>query len=616
MNPTTQNYSYVNNAPGSYTNPQLPSSQNTIAAPDPTTAINTAPNIAPTSGVAVNPAPNTTPQPTEYTGAGQQNGQQGQFANGHFTPNTPSSAPNTSAQSELDQNSKDLLAAGKKANDTIDGIRNGSIPLNAGEQAQVDSLQKSLQAVIDQQVLQNKGSEGIANIRGYQKGAAEYDPSFQVKTIGTIVTAGLNKVADMTTKMAGAIAQLTNSLQENDISKIKESYDIYKSAVDDRANILKDTITAAQKAITDANNYALDVAKFNQTGDQNAFENAFKLEQEKFAESNKNSSEAETARHNKATEAIEAFKAGQGAGNGNNIGNGITAAQMGPNGVDPTSQKMTYDQIAQIYGPMTAVAIQGLVDYSRLPTDWRPGATKGMTRDQAVSLAQMLDPTYTEAGAPARQQYMKSLASNTAGSLGSAINSANKSIVHLSAFVGSMNNMGSTWSSKTNSLLNSTVGNLIPGQRQNLEAAKTEGLGVAEELAKFFKGSGTVDVASIDAWKSRIDTNASPADIAGLTQGAITLLGGQLETLAEQYKTVMGKAPDNNLLGPRAMANLSNLKNQGYNIDIPGVIYTDKNAWQTKGGGTQEQWNASVDALTKAGLPLTNENILQYAQSQ
>lgn len=266
----TNNYSYVNANPGSYTNPQNPSSQNNVVAPDPNTAIKTAPNISPTSGVQTNPPPT---QPSNNSGVNQNINFMGQnydlsTTSGmsayksavNATPNNqntttpnPTPSPTDADTTERDRISKDLYDKGQQVFNTINGIVNGSVPLNAGEQAQVDSLKQSYQQLIDQQVLQNTNSSGVANIRGYQTGSAEYDPTFQVKTIGSIVTAGIGKVADLNTKMAGAVAQLTESLQNNDIANIKSAYDEYKSASDDRITTLNKTISDTQAAIKQAN---------------------------------------------------------------------------------------------------------------------------------------------------------------------------------------------------------------------------------------------------------------------------------------------------------------------------------------------------------------------------
>lgn len=152
----------------------------------------------------------------------------------------------------LDETNAAFQAQAKQVHDTILGIQNGSVPLSAGEQAQVAGLQQQFGALIDQQKLINTGASGIANTRGYQTGAAEYDPTFQVKTIGAIVTAGINKVADLQTKEASAVATLTQSLKDNDIAAVKDAWTVYQAASKDRKDALQKTIDDTQKAIKDA----------------------------------------------------------------------------------------------------------------------------------------------------------------------------------------------------------------------------------------------------------------------------------------------------------------------------------------------------------------------------
>lgn len=531
------------------------------------------------------------------------------------TTNTDTSSPTLSDPADrqvLAQAQAEYQTQAKSVQDTILNIQNGVTPLTAGENAQVSGLQQQFQQLIEQQKLVNTGATGLGNIRGYQTGAAEYDPTFQVKTIGSIVSAGAAKIVDLQIQEAAAVAQLTQSFKDNDIKAVKDAYVIYQDAAKQRQDALQKTIDDTTQAIKDAQDakikadtYALDVQKFQQTKDQAAFDNALKTEQEAFDEKYKTN-----------TLALDQFKAGMGAGGG---GGGVTqSAQLTPSGnPDPATQKQVLDQITAKYGPMTAQAIQGLANYSINPADWSSRAgTKGLSRADAVSLAQMYDPTYNDAMYSVRATYMKNLASSQTGTVGSAINSANKAINHLTAFVTDISKLPNGPSSKLNAFDNAVT--LNQGVRQNIAAAQTEGLGVAEELAKFFKGSGTVDVASIDAWKSQLSTNASPADVRGLTQGAVTLLAGQLETLAEQYQSTMGKAAETDFLNPSARASLSSLKNQGYEVNIPGITYTDKASYLANGGST--------DALTSAyqilvnandpNNPPTPENVLELAQLQ
>lgn len=159
-------------------------------------------------------------------------------------------------QDELDTNkqtladtSDDYYVKAKSVTDTIDSIRSGAIPLNEGEQAQVDGLKQQFQSLIDAQGLQNKSAASSANTRGYQKGSAEYDPTFQIDTIGKIVTAGINKVTDLNIKMASAISTLTNSIKTENINGIKSAWDVYNTAAKTRMETLQKTIADSSKAV-------------------------------------------------------------------------------------------------------------------------------------------------------------------------------------------------------------------------------------------------------------------------------------------------------------------------------------------------------------------------------
>ena len=131
-------------------------------------------------------------------------------------------------------------------------LSNGITPLKPEEQAQIDGLKLQYQELIDAQKLQNISASGTANIRGYQRGAAEYDPSFQTKTIGTIITAGANKIADLNIKMASAVAQLTMAFRNNDIANIKTLDETLRTNAKERQDTLQKVIDDAQKAVKDA----------------------------------------------------------------------------------------------------------------------------------------------------------------------------------------------------------------------------------------------------------------------------------------------------------------------------------------------------------------------------
>jgi hypothetical protein len=221
----------------------------------------------------------------------------------------------------------------------------------------------------------------------------------------------------------------------------------------------------------------------------------------------------------------------------------------------------------------------------------------------------------------ARLTMQKSLANYTAGSYGSGVVSANKVIAHLGSFLNASATLPNAAINPFN--VNALASDVLGGvgalvgqtgiQSSQAEAAQSA-RGLTDEMAKFFKGTGSTDVESIKSWGESLNPNASAGTQHGVVQGTLDLFSGQLNSFIQQYTTVMGHAPDmGTILQPQTIQTLSAFKNAGYKVDLPGVYYTDKSAWQSN-GGTQDQWNSAVDTLTNAGIPLTNENILQAAQ--
>ncbi len=210
--------------------------QKTIQGATPQAAMAAAPDIAPHSGVQAVPTPVSPEQTTTPTD----------------TSTTTPTSPTATEDKALADAQADYQKQANQVRDTILNIQNGTIPLNPGEQAQVAGLQQQFQALIDAQKLTNIGATGTANIRGYQTGSAEYDPSFQVKTIGAIVTAGYQKVADLGVQEASAVAKLTQSLKDGDIAAVKDAWTVYQDASKNRTDALQKTIDATNKAIKDA----------------------------------------------------------------------------------------------------------------------------------------------------------------------------------------------------------------------------------------------------------------------------------------------------------------------------------------------------------------------------
>ncbi len=257
----------------------------------------------------INPTGTTAGQTTTTTNQNDTyNAQTGIYTPG-FTPKTTDTSGQTNqtqTPAPVDQNQTDLNTATTARQTAIDkenadnaktsqqilDIKSGAIPLSASEQAQVDGMKNEFDNLINEQKQVNGQAYGTAQVGGYRTGAAEYDPTFQARTIGSIVSAGQQKVASLQIKEAAAISTLTEALKNGDIAAIKDAYAIRQKASDDTKAAIQKTIDetsakikdmqiAQAKVAEDDRNYELNLAKFQQTGDQNAFDNAFKIEQAK-----------------------------------------------------------------------------------------------------------------------------------------------------------------------------------------------------------------------------------------------------------------------------------------------------------------------------------------------
>lgn len=490
-------------------------------------------------------------------------------------------------------------------------LANGTFPLTAPEQALMSSLQNSINQQVAAQKLANANYVGGITNAGIAAGRNQYAPEIELGNIANAVNVGLQKIADIESKGVQSMATLQMSFDDKNYQRVNEEYSTLTSYLKDKTAALqkmhddvlaaaKDQRDNAQKMAQQAIDNQMNSEKFDYQKTQDAISNAFKQQQI-----------TETQRHNMETEALA--RAAQGGGIGGAV-TGLPTVSMTASGIpDPQAQATFLASLPQDVQTL----VKGVADYTLNPNlapQKNYKGASGLTQAQMLSLVKQYDPTYDEKAYATRQAYQKSLASNTSGTVGGAVNSANKSVNHLSSFVNSMSQIPNGVIAPINALDNTVT--LNQGVKQNIATAQTEGLGVADELAKFFKGSGTSDVSSINAWKNELSTNASPASVHGLTQGAINLLSGQLETLSEQYKNTMGKASPNSFIGASAMKNLQNLKNQGYTVDIPGVNYTDKDAYLKYGGGTTDNLTNAFNLLQSAGLPTTPENILQAAQLQ
>ena len=523
---------------------------------------------------------------------------------------------NTSYQANV-SHENDVIA--QHAEDYANAIQisAASIPFTPAQQSLIDATNSAFQ-----QMTTN------ANL----KAAAL---SSETGGVSNMINAMGGQLIGIAADQAAAIAKMEVGFQtENFNEKYKTVTDAY-AAFKDAENAKMDALTKIHDSVMTTYQNAVAAAQAQQTYQQSKtqFEQTNANAQQTLAQ---NKYEYRDLKDDMGTTiGTQVFDKATGTVVGSHYSSGQTDPSTGL--TSPTTkvnQDGSVDKTSQ-YATLQAVVpkhYQALV-WSIVNNKGDAPNTRTVAGQKLAAWVTQVDPTLSDGSGgfdavkyAGRLNMQKDLAKNSQGSLGGAVNSANKMIAHLAAFDSSVTSRGngsmsSTLNSISNAISKPLAGMLNPTGAGTLnlqgisQKADTEKIGLTDEMAKFFKGTGSTDVQSIADWGKTLDPNITPGGQKGMIQGTLDLFSGQLQTFIAQYTNVMGHTPDlGTILQPQAVKTLSQFKNAGYKVDLPGVYYTDKSAWQAN-GGSQEQWNGAVDALTKAGLPVTDENILQAAQA-
>lgn len=553
------------------------------------------------------------------------------------TPNSSSPNDLSSDEAAANQAQTDYQNAATNVQNTINNIQSGIIPLTAGEQAQVTSLQQSFQQLIDKQNLQNTGASGAANVRGYQSGAAEYDPTFQANIIGSVVTAGLNKVSALNTQMASAVAQLTQSLKDNDIKSVTDAWNIYQSAATERISALNKTVTDTQTAIQNAQAAAYKAAQDAVTNQLNSEKQTWQEQQDTIDNAFKQQQITETQRNDLMTQQLNQLKyqldqqkENYAESGGTATIAGLPSVSMSGNG-NPSAQ----DQAAFLAQLPQDVAslVKGVANYTlnptSLPTRNYAGGS-GLTQQQILSLVAQYDPTYDSKQYATRAAMQKNV---TSGAYSQVINSANTLVQHLADLKTAADQLDAVdaphFGDSSIPLINSGV-NAIKSAFGDpaTNNFNTEADAIASEAAKIYKGTGSSSESEITAWKNSISASASPAQKQAAIQTIISLMAGKLSTISQQYNSVMGKPGNFSMLTPQSAKVLQSLGIDPSTVDPnyqSGVISDIGSNIQTalsQGHSSQDIVNTlstdptignSVQSALSAGY--TPDEVLQYLQS-
>lgn len=474
-------------------------------------------------------------------------------------------------------------------------VTKGTYPLTPIQTAQVNGLNAQFDDLLKQQKTANENLTGGTTVAMNLYGMG--NSLSGLSTIQATVTSGISKISSLQTQAAKAVADMQSSFQEDNMKNLLNSYNSFKDAQDEmQAHFDKIQEAVAKKAEEDRN-YNLSVKKFEQDAKNSDRTYDLDVKKEAFDEAYKREDLALKHRANSIAESQL----------------NVPVVNVGTDGSpDPKAQK---DFLATL-PPATATAVKALTDYTFNPASLssRAGPNGGPSqRQQMITLAHQFDPNYDENQYAARAAYLKNL---QAGQMSQGIAAGNKAIQHLVSFTNSLeavNNGGV--SSKLNAVHNTLNAPMDKNLQKNLTEVNAKATAVSDELAKFFKGTGASDVNSIESWEKKLNPNATPSERKGLVEGAIELLGGQLTVMEQQYTTTMGKPPAlNKILQADTINKLSDLKNRGYKVDIPGVLYTDKDAFLRSEADGTTKLKSAYDILISQGYEATPENVLQAAQ--
>ncbi len=144
---------------------------------------------------------------------------------------------------------------------SLQQVLNGTYPLTADQQAQIDGIKQSFLALITQQTTANANFTGATTV-------AEnlYGMGTSLTGLGEIkgtVDAGIAKIADLNNKMVSAVAQMQTAFKQDNLKMLQTAYDIYSNTVKSRQDEIDKLQVVADGKLKDARTEAEQIRQFN-----------------------------------------------------------------------------------------------------------------------------------------------------------------------------------------------------------------------------------------------------------------------------------------------------------------------------------------------------------------
>lgn len=479
---------------------------------------------------------------------------------GYFMPKDGATQANETYKAETE-----------KINSTFDKYMAG---LDASTQALIESYKGLYADRMRAQQEVNAHEAAAYNTMNIRGGTDRYAGGVAQSIMTAEENAGLERIAAIGREEAAKIAEANQNLSEKKYTAFMDNRREVDELRKERNATIKDLNDRAYQQIKDKRDYDLNVQKFQETQKMDAFERAYKTEDLKIKRANSALGLDET---------------------------GNPARQVVAISTNGTPVKADQEAFLAKLPPATATMVKSLTDYTMNPANL---TTRQGQRQQILALAHQYDPTFNEnnytVAAKVKQEY-------TSGATAKNIQSLNTSVNHIGDLAVNFKNLPNGDITKFNTLKDWYSSNVGKG---DVTKVVTDLNAVAGELAKTFKGTGATD-QEVSAIERGINVNSSPAQFKAFIEETTKLLGGRLNALNDSYQTAVGKPFERNFLGADTQSKLSQLKNAGYNIEVPGVLYTDPKAYvkYDKSGA------ANLKAVISQYPNLSPEDALQLAQS-
>lgn len=498
---------------------------------------------------------------------------------------------NTENQSYQDNMVNQLNEQEKAYNDfksSVNRIKNGTFPLSTSQQSLVDSTSQAFDQMMEQSRL---------------RGAAL---SSQTGAFSNKITQTMGELSNIETQKAAALAKMEIGFQDENYKMISDAYTAYTNHEKDTTNILmnlhKDVVDQANAQ----RQYEMDVKKIEQSASQ--FQSTMALEEKKFA-FDKAIKYEELALQKRANAIQEGL-----------LSNATTVPLNSGGQPDKTAQTAFLATLP----PATATAVKGLADYTLNPTNFDARLVKGQLksdRDMLTSLAKEYDPNYDQNQYAARSKFLNSWKGGGMSASNNAINTAMQHLTELKTAADAIQNahtgIASIFTKKYND-----IGTYLK-ENQGSTEVKNYGLirdTVAAEIAKAYKNGINSNAApsseEIDDYKARLDKSITPEQASGVVNTALNLLNDKINVNKDQFYQTMNRTPQSIIL-PSTMQKLGELKNNGMDLKIDGVLYTNKDAYIKSTPDAPTKLYKAWQQLSQANdpsNPANEENILQLAQ--